>query len=147
MTTQAFDPIDNAIKSAIAIAIVFGAMLAVSPAAAEPSSAEKETARTLFEEGKRRRDRSRARTISIRRLSKAELNRGRMLFPEMDYWKPRTRAECRDMDRPCPFVSCKYHLYIDVHPVRGSIKLNFPDVEVWEMTDTCALDVADRTVA
>jgi hypothetical protein len=93
---------------------------------------------------RRRRNRSRARTISIRRLSKAELNRGRMLFPEMDYWKPRTRAECRDMDRPCPFVSCKYHLYIDVHPVRGSIKLNFPDVDVWEMTETCALDVADR---
>ena len=40
--------------------------------------------------------------------------------------------------------SCKYHLYIDVHPVRGSIKINFPDVEVWEMTDTCALDIADR---
>lgn len=93
---------------------------------------------------RRRRSRSRARTISIRRLSKAELNRGRQLFPEMDYWKPSTRAECRDMDRPCPFVSCKYHLYIDVHPVRGSIKLNFPDVEVWEMTETCALDVADR---
>jgi hypothetical protein len=35
-------------------------------------------------------------------------------------------------------------LYIDVHPVRGSIKINFPDVEVWEMTDTCALDIADR---
>ncbi len=96
------------------------------------------------DEPRRRRSRSRARTISIRRLSKAELNRGRMLFPEMDYWKPRTRAECRDMDRPCPFVSCKYHLYIDVHPVRGSIKLNFPDVDVWEMTETCALDVADR---
>src|SRR5262245_22446485 len=63
-------------------------------------------------EGKRRRSRSRARTISIRRLSKAELNRGRMLYPETDYWKPRTRAECKDMDRPCPFVSCKYHLFV-----------------------------------
>jgi hypothetical protein len=93
---------------------------------------------------RKRRSRARARTISIRRLSKAELNRGRELFPETDYWKPRTRAECKDMDRPCPFVSCKYHLYIDVHPVRGSIKLNFPDVEIWEMTETCALDVADR---
>jgi hypothetical protein len=49
-----------------------------------------------------------------------------------------------EMERPCPFVACKYHLYIDVHPVRGSIKINFPDVEVWEMTDTCALDIADR---
>jgi hypothetical protein len=93
---------------------------------------------------RKRRSRQRARTISIRRLSKAELNRGRMLYPEADYWRPTTREECKDMERPCPFVSCKYHLYIDVHPVRGSIKLNFPDVEVWEMTETCALDVADR---
>ncbi len=93
---------------------------------------------------RKRRSRARARTISIRRLSKAELNRGRELYPETDYWKPKTRAECKDMERPCPFVSCKYHLYIDVHPVRGSIKLNFPDVEIWEMTETCALDVADR---
>jgi hypothetical protein len=93
---------------------------------------------------RKRRSRQRARTISIRRLSKAELNRGRMLYPETDYWKPKTRMECKDLERPCPFVSCKYHLYIDVHPVRGSIKLNFPDLEVWEMTETCALDVADR---
>lgn len=93
---------------------------------------------------RKRRSRARARTISIRRLSKTELNRGRMLYPETDYWKPRTRADCVDMERPCPYVSCKYHLYIDVHPVRGSIKINFPDLEVWEMTETCALDVADR---
>ena len=93
---------------------------------------------------RKRRSRARARTISIRRLSKAELNRGRELYPESDYWKPTSRAECKDMERPCPFVSCKYHLYIDVHPVRGSIKLNFPDLEIWEMTETCALDVADR---
>lgn len=93
---------------------------------------------------RKRRSRARARTISIRRLSKTELNLGKQLYPEMDYWKPRSRAECVDMERPCPFVSCKYHLYIDVHPVRGSIKVNFPDVEVWEMTETCALDIADR---
>ena len=93
---------------------------------------------------RKRRSRARARTISIRRLSKAELNRGKELYPETDYWKPKSRSECKDMERPCPFVSCKYHLYIDVHPVRGSIKLNFPDIEIWEMTETCALDVADR---
>ncbi|MEZ4254322.1 MAG: sigma factor-like helix-turn-helix DNA-binding protein [Polyangiales bacterium] len=94
---------------------------------------------------RKRRSRTRARTISIRRLSKAELNRGREEFPEEDYWRPKTRSECKDTERPCPFVSCKYHLYIDVHPVRGSIKINFPDIEVWEMTESCALDVADRT--
>lgn len=88
--------------------------------------------------------RTRARTISIRRLSKSELNRGRDLYPEAEYWRPKTRADCSQMERPCPFVSCKYHLYIDVHPLRGSIKVNFPDKEVWEMDETCALDVADR---
>ena len=93
---------------------------------------------------RKRRSRARARTISIRRLSKTELNRGKMLYPETEYWKPKSRQDCVDMERPCPYVSCKYHLYIDVHPVRGSIKVNFPDLEVWEMTETCALDVADR---
>lgn len=93
---------------------------------------------------RKRRTRARARTISIRRLSKAELNRGREQYPESDYWRPASRGDCLEMERPCPFVGCKFHLYIDVHPVRGSIKVNFPDVEVWEMTETCALDIADR---
>lgn len=93
---------------------------------------------------RRSRTQARARTISIRRLSKAELNRGRDLYPERDYWRPTCRAECKDMERPCPFVSCKYHLFLDVHPVRGSIKINFPDKEVWELVDSCALDIADR---
>lgn len=93
---------------------------------------------------RKRRTRARARTISIRRLSKAELNRGRELYPETDYWRPAKRGDCLELERPCPFVACKYHLYIDVHPVRGSIKINFPDIDVWEMTDSCALDIADR---
>ncbi len=46
--------------------------------------------------------------------------------------------------RPCPFVSCKYHLYLDVNPKNGHIKYNFPDQEVWEIAETCALDVAER---
>lgn len=105
---------------------------------------EEESEESPDDEPKKRKGRSRAHTISIRRLSKSELNKGRELYPEETYWRPRNRAECADMDRPCPFVSCKYHLYIDVHPVRGSIKINFTDVEVWEMTETCALDIADR---
>lgn len=95
----------------------------------------------------RRRTRVRARTISMKRLSKRELERGRMLYPETDYDKPRTRADCLQgphAERPCPFVSCKHHLYLDVSERSGAIKLNFPDLEVWEMPETCALDIADR---
>ena len=92
---------------------------------------------------RRKRD-VRARTISIKRMTKRELEIGRLLYPETGYWKPRTRAECVDGPRPCPYVSCKHHLYIDVSPRTGAIKLNFPDLDVWEMTESCALDVADR---
>lgn len=92
----------------------------------------------------RRRRRVRAKTISIKRMTKEELRLGRLLYPEMDYEKPQTRDECAATERPCPFVSCKHHLYIDVNPNTGAIKLNFPDLEVWELAETCALDVADR---
>lgn len=94
-----------------------------------------------------RKSRVRARTISIKRLSKRELERGRMLFPETEYERPKTRAACLHgphAERPCPFVSCKHHLYLDVNDRTGSIKLNFPDLEVWELPETCALDIADR---
>jgi hypothetical protein len=92
---------------------------------------------------RRKRD-VRARTISVKRMTKRELEIGRLLFPETDYWKPRTRAECAEGPRPCPFVSCKHHLYIDVSPRTGAIKLNFPDLAVWDLGESCALDVADR---
>jgi hypothetical protein len=92
----------------------------------------------------RRKREVRARTISVKRMTKRELEIGRMLYPETDYYKPRTRGECVDGPRPCPYVSCKHHLYLDVSPRTGAIKLNFPDLEVWEMNETCALDVADR---
>lgn len=93
----------------------------------------------------RRKREVRARTISVKRMTKRELELGRLLYPDVeDVVKPKTRAECLNGERPCPFVSCKHHLYLDVSARTGAIKLNFPDLEVWEMTETCALDVADR---
>jgi len=58
--------------------------------------------------------------------------------------RPKTRGECADGPRPCPWASCHYHLFLDVNPDNGSIKLNFPHLEIDEMKETCALDVADR---
>ena len=31
-----------------------------------------------------------------------------------------------------------------MNPETGSIKLNFPDKEIWELEHTCALDVAEK---
>lgn len=91
--------------------------------------------------------RVRGKTISIKRLSKRELERGRVENPPAKQARPQTRGECKqgaNVMRPCPFVSCKYHLYLEVSPRSGGIKLNFPHLEVWELPETCALDVADR---
>ena len=102
------------------------------------------TAITREQRRSRRKREVRARTISVKRMTKRELEIGRMLYPETDYQKPSTRAECAEGLRPCPYVSCKHHLFLDVSARTGAIKLNFPDLEVWDMNETCALDVADR---
>lgn len=65
--------------------------------------------------------------------------------PEHSGWRPRVRADCATFPRPCPFVGCKFHLFLEVGQA-GSIKYNFgEDITVLkDMNDTCALDVAER---
>ena len=86
----------------------------------------------------------RSKTLALRRLSREETAEARQIIESLKHLRPKTRGDCRNAERPCPWVSCKYHLYLDVNPQTGSIKLNFPDLDVWEMHETCALDVADR---
>ena len=105
------------------------------------------------DEGDEQRGRRRSRTMSRKEIAR-ELRRQRALgtmdpeveeiIREVEAQRPRSRADCASGPRPCMFISCKHHLYLDVNPATGSIKLNFPDKEVWELADTCALDVADR---
>lgn len=81
-------------------------------------------------------------TVSLRRLKR---ERSLPIVNDddvADLHTPASRRECRDGVRPCPFVSCRFHLYLDVNS-SGSIKLNFPDLEPWELTTSCSLDVAE----
>ena len=70
--------------------------------------------------------------------------------------RPKTRGDCCPSDeggnhaRPCPYVSCKFHLLLDVTR-SGSLKVNWPAESLdgivenlATMKETCALDVADR---
>lgn len=68
-----------------------------------------------------------------------------VLRDEKDETRPRTRGECEGGPRPCPWVSCKYNLYLDVGK-DGSLKLASPGREPHEVPDdwSCALDVAER---
>ena len=95
----------------------------------------------------------RSKTMSRKEMAR-EMRRRRMLgiveeedeelLRAIEACRPRCRADCAASTRPCLFISCKHHLYLDVNPETGSIKLNFPDKEVWELEETCALDVADK---
>jgi hypothetical protein len=86
----------------------------------------------------------RSKTLSTRRLTREEIREADEVITALEDLRPKDRGQCVAGARPCPWVSCKFHLYLDVNPETGSIKLNFPDLEVWEMPETCALDVADR---
>src|SRR4030042_1488316 len=62
-----------------------------------------------------------------------------------EYWHPTSRDQCSSVERPCPFVACKWNLYLDIKP-NGNLILNFPHIHPSEMNPecSCALDVADR---
>lgn len=103
-------------------------------------------------EGGEERSRRRSKTMSRKEIARdlrRERARGRdpevmELMEEVERTRPRMRSECINAERPCLWVSCKYNLYLDVNPETGSIKLNFPDMEIWELEYTCALDVAEK---
>lgn len=92
---------------------------------------------------------ARKRTENVARLPKRELEAGRVhlrvLQADGDDMRPRTRGDCASVPRPCPFVSCKWNLYLDVTDI-GSITYRFGDREPDEMPAdfSCALDVADQ---
>ena len=98
-------------------------------------------------------ERRRSKTMSRKEMAR-DLRRRRLtgqtdpeedeLMKFIEQTRPKTRADCINGPRPCLFVSCKHNLYLDVNPETGSIKLNFPDKEIWELPYTCALDVAEK---
>ena len=58
--------------------------------------------------------------------------------------RPKTRGECVNGIRPCPFAGCSHHLFLDIGEETGTLKMNFPDREIEDLVETCSLDVADR---
>jgi hypothetical protein len=115
-----------------------------SSVASKPRRSISSEERLSREQRRSRRKRAvRARTISVKRLSIGDIDSGSERWKELEAVRPKTRSECAEGPRPCPHVSCRHHLYLDVSPKTGAIKLNFPDLEVWEMSISCALDVAD----
>jgi len=96
---------------------------------------------------------ARPKSINVKSLTRSEMEaeeaRLRRFTESKTYarllaQRPRTRADCVGGQRPCAYVSCKHHMYLDVNPETGSIQLNFPDREVDELVHSCVLDIADE---
>jgi hypothetical protein len=83
-------------------------------------------------------------SVSVKDMLKQRQARGRRLALA-DHRRPQTRAECEQFERPCPFVGCRHHLFLDV-TAKGSIRFPFgDDVSVIEtMAQTCSLDGAEQ---
>ena len=86
-------------------------------------------------------DQPRAKTLSGDPLRVPKKLRMIVDYPE-DVVRPKTRAQCMGFDRPCPFVSCRHHLFLDVSE-KGGLKLNFPQLEPGDLLVSCSLDVAE----
>jgi hypothetical protein len=61
--------------------------------------------------------------------------------------RPRTRGDCVDGPRPCPWVSCHYHLALEVAWATNArtphVRVLFDPDDWTSDTPTCVLDIAD----
>lgn len=101
----------------------------------------------------------RPRVISARQLETDRVHLA-LLYPETDHWRPKTRGDCVNVPRPCPYVSCRHNLYLDIAENTGALRMNYPrppeegrgrsarslEKEVWELDQygTCSLDIAEE---
>lgn len=58
--------------------------------------------------------------------------------------RPKTRAECIDGPRPCPWYSCRYHLGLNISSCGTRVMVSTEPEDLDESTETCSLDVANR---
>jgi len=80
------------------------------------------------------------RYINVNRLSKAARKAN---GPTHEGWRPTCRSECANVPRPCPYVGCKYNLFLDVNESNGNIRLRWGHEDATKAPEewSCVLDV------
>ena len=90
----------------------------------------------------------RKKTIGAKKITRLQLLTERIALRVIGadevYDRPKTRGDCCNVPRPCPYVGCPHNLYLDVSPSTGSITFNFPNLEPEEMDpeSSCSLDLS-----
>jgi len=60
---------------------------------------------------------------------------------------PKTRADCIDGPRPCPWARCKHHTLLDIDPITGRISFKNPKIDNplrIPANESCVLDITER---
>lgn len=60
--------------------------------------------------------------------------------------KPKIRKDCENVPRPCPFVSCRYNIFLDVNSQSGNIKNVFNEFKdpIYMTFNNCVLDIVEK---
>jgi hypothetical protein len=82
--------------------------------------------------------------LRLTRLTKDDLRCEALLYPERNYWRPRRRSDCDNVQRPCPYVACRHNLYLEEGQTPESIIFNFPEQEPWQVKTSCVLDLVEQ---
>lgn len=68
------------------------------------------------------------------------------LLVKMDLKRPETRADCKNVPRPCPFVGCRHNTFIDINSSSKRLKIIFnqcEDPSEMEISN-CVLDIVEK---
>lgn len=61
-----------------------------------------------------------------------------------EHWRPRRRADCAGVPRPCPYVGCRYNTFLDVRADGRLVRLRGKSGPLAVNPATsCALDIAE----
>jgi len=81
-------------------------------------------------------------TYTVKQLSRTCEREANTKEPPIKTPRPKTRLDCAEQPRPCPWVGCRHNLYLEVSPA-GTLIVCQPG-EPGDMVESCVLDVVDK---
>jgi len=81
-----------------------------------------------------------SKVFSLRAIVR-EFRDGIWEYDNAEYWRPKNFKDCQKIRGACPYVGCRYHLFLD-YKKSGSIEFNFWGEKPSDLKCTCALKFA-----
>src|SRR5450432_1943513 len=83
-------------------------------------------------------------TARITRAERAELARDEAELRRSGIYRlrPRRVGECPPTNIPCPWVGCRFHLFLEVDDLTHAVKSTHPGLDYDQIPETCSLRLA-----